>query len=233
MAGDWIKVENVTPEKPEVYQMAEILGIAPEHVVGCLVVLWVWADQQTVDGNAHSVTRLLVDRKTGVAGFADAMVDAGWLTLTDDGLLFPNFERHNGKSAKNRSLTAKRVAKHKQEKGNARTVTNALPREEKRREEGKNPPSPPSAAPRGRQRGERLPEDWDLPNAWREWAQANTRGIDPDREAAKFRDFWVAKAGAGAAKKDWLATWRNWCRTAEERVGSKGTQDREKWDVAI
>ena len=33
-------------------------------------------------------------------------------------------------------------------------------------------------------------------------------------EAAKFSDFWHAKAGKDAVKLDWCATWRNWCRNA-------------------
>src|SRR5690606_29383741 len=49
----------------------------------------------------------------------------------------------------NRSLTAKRVATHKSNAkanagGNAPSVTGALPREEKRREDIKNPPNPPA-----------------------------------------------------------------------------------------
>jgi hypothetical protein len=36
-------------------------------------------------------------------------------------------------------------------------------------------------------------------------------------EADKFRDFWHAKAGSGATKLDWSATWRTWCRTAFEK----------------
>lgn len=36
-------------------------------------------------------------------------------------------------------------------------------------------------------------------------------------EADKFRDYWTAKAGKDAAKLDWLATWRNWCRNAAAR----------------
>ena len=35
-------------------------------------------------------------------------------------------------------------------------------------------------------------------------------------EAAKFADYWHAKAGRDAAKLDWSATWRNWCRKAIE-----------------
>ena len=74
MAGDWIKVECVTPDKPEVFQIAEDLGIDPEHAFGCLVIIWIWADLQTVDGNAKgngggngggngvSVTKTLLDR---------------------------------------------------------------------------------------------------------------------------------------------------------------------------
>lgn len=32
-------------------------------------------------------------------------------------------------------------------------------------------------------------------------------------EGEKFRDHWVAKTGKDATKTDWLATWRNWCRS--------------------
>ena len=33
-------------------------------------------------------------------------------------------------------------------------------------------------------------------------------------EADRFHDYWVAKPGKEGRKLDWLATWRNWCRTA-------------------
>ena len=40
--------------------------------------------------------------------------------------------------------------------------------------------------------------------------------LDPDRIWAEFQDYWTAKTGADATKKDWAATWRNWCRRAED-----------------
>ena len=148
MAGDWIKVESVTPTKPEVYKIADVCDIEPEHAFGSLICVWIWADQHTENGNACCVTKKLVDRTAGVSGFADAMISVGWLLLADDGVEFPNFDRHNGKTAKNRALTAKRVANHKikdksNAKGNAdangvdnaKVTLGALPREEKRREE--------------------------------------------------------------------------------------------------
>ncbi len=68
-------------------------------------------------------------------------------------------------------------------------------------------------------RAARLPQDWTLPKSWGDWAVSEL-GMQPAAvrtEAAKFADHWHAKAGRDAAKLDWLATWRNWCRTALER----------------
>ena len=214
MAGDWIKVECATPDKPEVYRMADSLGIAPEHVVGCLIALWVWADQQTTDGNAVGVTQSLVDRKSGVTGFADAMKSVGWLVETDSGLSFPNFDRHNGKTAKTRALTSKRVAKHKRKgndegnaSGNGGSVSEALPREEKRREEKER------GAPKSK--GCRIPDNFPAEPELK-WAEAEHPSVDAKTESAKFRDYWAGATGQKATKADWPATWRNWIRRCVE-----------------
>ena len=145
MAGDWIKVEKVTPEKPEVEAMADQLKIDPDAVFGKLFRIWSWFDDHTEKGDAPSVTRALLDRMSGVTGFGDAMVDVGWLVESDHGLVIPNFDRHNGKTAKNRALSAKRNAELRRKrdaKRDAPSVTSASPREEKRREET-SPPNPP------------------------------------------------------------------------------------------
>jgi hypothetical protein len=36
-------------------------------------------------------------------------------------------------------------------------------------------------------------------------------------EAEKFRNYWTAKTGNAATKRDWSATWRNWIITAVEQ----------------
>lgn len=110
MAGDWIKVETTTPDKPEVFAISEVLKIEPDAVLGKLIRLWVWADQQTYDG-AVAIPDKVVDRLVNQEGFANAMRTTGW--LGDDG--FPNFERHNGTTAKRRADGAKRVAKHRKD----------------------------------------------------------------------------------------------------------------------
>lgn len=142
MAGDWIKVEKSTPSKPEVLAMSASLDIDPDMCFGKLVRVWSWFDDHTVDGNATgnglSVTEALLDRLVGVTGFGHAMAAVGWLERSDNGLQMPHFDYHTSESAKQRALTAKRVAKHKEKSGqksNAPSVTDgvtcALPREEK------------------------------------------------------------------------------------------------------
>lgn len=153
MAGDWIKYDVSTSDKPEVWEIATALDIDPDAVVGKLLRVWAWFDSQTENGNAPSVTKALLDRRVGVTGFVNAMIAAGWMSESDGDISVPNFDRHNGQTAKKRCLTAKRVASHKSRnaKGNAKTnslsVSDALPREEKRREEKKKDLSSEATAP--------------------------------------------------------------------------------------
>lgn len=73
------------------------------------------------------------------------------------------------------------------------------------------------APPVGKAKGKRLSPDWQLPKAWGEWT-LETMGWETATvrlEAEKFRDYWVAISGRNAARLDWEATWRNWCRNAK------------------
>ena len=137
MAGDWIKFELTTLDKPEVCQIADLADIDPDAVVGKLMRVWGWFDQQTENGNAPSVSKRLLDRLVGVIGFCEHMKSVAWMIEIDGVISLPHFDRHNGKTAKNRLLTAKRVANHKASNGksNAANVSGALPKEEKRRED--------------------------------------------------------------------------------------------------
>lgn len=141
MAGDWLKVEAATPDKPEVFEIAVQVNIKPEEAFGRLFLVWRWFDQHTEDGNAVNVTSAYIDRVAGVSGFANAMRNVGWLQGGEDGkfgVTLPHFDYHNGKTAKARALTAKRVATHKKRLGNGKVTPTPLPREEKRREDKTN-----------------------------------------------------------------------------------------------
>src|SRR6185369_4051706 len=92
--------------------------------------LWSWADRQSRDGHAMSVTEMWIDRYAGRDGFAQAMAKAGWLTIDNRGVSFPNFDRHNGKTAKNRALASDRKVTQRSRTERDESVT----REEKRRD---------------------------------------------------------------------------------------------------
>lgn len=139
MAGDWIKIEMSLHEKPEVIQLAGILGLDRFAVVGRLHRFWSWLDAHSANGHARGVTFMFIDELTMRDGFAAALETVGWLESDGGGLVVPRFDRHNGKSAKNRALATerKRTARNKSraegDKGHAPSVTEAGP--EKRREE--------------------------------------------------------------------------------------------------
>ena len=133
MAGDWIKILAATPDKPEVFEIAELLGIDPDAVLGKLVRVWIWADQNVTVRYANvtltaqqsyadvtlaaqqvcnaSVARSVIDRVAGVPGFANAMIASGWMAIDGDKAYFTNFDRHNGNTAKTRALSGQRMAK--------------------------------------------------------------------------------------------------------------------------
>ena len=243
MAGDWIKVEHVTPDKPEVWAMAERLGIDADAVVGKLVRIWIWADQQTHDGNARSVTKALLNRVSGVTGFAEAMIDVGWLKAEETGLVFTNFERHNGHTAKKRSLSAKRVEAHRA--SNATVTPEALheryksaTREEKRREEIDSS-NTETQEPQGTAKPARVCFRKPTAQDVAEYATGICANVDPQ----EFIDHYTSngwKVGK-APMKDWKAAVRNWAKRdlngkaktdAAVRAGfTRQAQQDAQWDA--
>jgi DNA-binding Lrp family transcriptional regulator len=75
--------------------------------------------------------------------------------------------------------------------------------------------------PDSAKKGTRLADDWVRSDADKAWQAEQAIPDDFAREhTAEFKDYWKAKAGAGAVKVDWSATWRNWMRRAwRERAG--------------
>lgn len=210
MAGEWLKFEKATPDKPEVFAIAARLDIDPDAVVGKLIRVWSWFDTHTVDGNGRGVTPALLDRIAGVTGFTRAMESEGWIAVTDAGVSLPNFDRHTGETAKGRALGAKRSAEHRA-KSNATSVTEsvtpALPREEKRREEQKQEPKqkqPRASAPV-------CPDDVD-PQTWADWLALRKAKRAPVTETVVDGARKEA-VKAGMALGDFLAVW---CRRGSQ-----------------
>lgn len=106
----WIKLRHGLEDDPAVTKIVRILSVPKRTIIGHLVRLWCWADETTQDGVVRGVDGDWVDEYLGAPGFAMAMVAAGWLTIDSESISFPNFQRHNGLSAKRRLVDAARKA---------------------------------------------------------------------------------------------------------------------------
>lgn len=221
MAGDWIKVEHAMPDKPEVDQLAAKLGIDHDAVVGKLLRFWIWADAQSIDGNALAVTPSFLDRLTNCPGFATGLLDVGWLISRNGRFSVPNFDRHNGQTAKSRALTKDRVKRSR----NDHSVTKAHP--EKRREEKSivsasaetNPCKSPSGVyhPSFEIWWKAYPRRTQKANAYKAWKAAgktlrNGCGLSVTDAVARLLDAATAFAASPKGKGQFVphpATWLN------------------------
>jgi uncharacterized protein YdaU (DUF1376 family) len=73
-----------------------------------------------------------------------------------------------------------------------------------------------------KERGSRWTSDKEVPASWIMWAEDESFDqVMIMREANKFPDYWAGISGSKGVKLDWQATWRNWIRTAAQRVTQK------------
>ena len=203
-------------DKPEVFEMAGILGIDPDAVVGKLLRVWSWFDEQSRDGHASVTVRTLLERRAGVPDFVAAMIAVGWLAESNGCFILPNYDRHNGSSAKSRALAT--VRKQKSRISHAGSVTETGP--EKRREEKKKNIDPEfcpcsveqaiSYASTVRMTPDQARHWWNVRNA-SGWTKGSTGGGTPRRITSWQSDMaasvaWVAesmqKAGKGRIAPD-------------------------------
>lgn len=85
-----------------------------------------------------------------------------------------------------------------------------------------DPTTTPNGVDSARKRGTRLPDGWIPQEKTRQQIIAECPGVDLRREHLKFVDFWQAKTGKDATKRDWDATWRNWMRNAKPTIQAHG-----------
>jgi hypothetical protein len=77
--------------------------------------------------------------------------------------------------------------------------------------------------PHSAKRGTRLLPDWQPTETELRWAEDARPDVDAKAEVEKFRDYWIAKTGRDASKRDWPATWRNWIRNSRGSYADRST----------
>lgn len=233
MAGDWIKMRGNLWDDPRVARLCDLTDAPEAMVIGGLYWLWATADQHSDDGVMHGLTLRSIDRKTGIKGFGDALVQVGWLEDHPEGARITRFEEHNGSSAKRRSLDAQRKAtvrsvsasdadKPATADGQIAPFCGAREREEKEKEE--EPPKPP--AKRGASAA--APPGFDA--FWAVYPKRRSRG-DAERAWAKLKpdDQLQAKilqaVEVAKARDDWRKDGGQFVPYPASWLNAKGWED--------
>ncbi|WP_146582093.1 hypothetical protein [Neorhodopirellula pilleata] len=129
-------------DDPACLTLSDNLSDTFHATVGRLFVFWSWVDRHSADGTLANATKSTIDRLVERDGFADGMIDVGWLVTDGETLIVPQFTRHNGSSAKARELEseAKRLRRKEQKplSDKCPTLSDKTSDQEKRRGEKNN-----------------------------------------------------------------------------------------------
>lgn len=92
------------------------------------------------------------------------------------------------------------------------------------------PPISPQPPKNGCARAFRLPVDWQPEPLTGKASEmvAHWQAGEMERELAKFKNYWMAKAGKDACKTNWQRTWINWLISADERKPRQGNSRYER-----
>ena len=118
MAGHWIPWAVGLQQKSEVVRMAKTCRVHPNEMAARCMIVWAWAQDQTVDGVIPGFAPGDISTTVGIRGVGEAMAEVGWLTDLGHGVAFPNWDRFNGRPSKQRMLAAER--KRRQRGGESR-----------------------------------------------------------------------------------------------------------------
>lgn len=116
MAGMWIPWEVGLCKKSEILQIAKICNVHPHMIAARCMMVWEWAQDQTVDGIIRNLTPADVSFAVGVDGLGEAMAQVEWIADLGDAISFPNWDKFNGEPAKKRADVALRKRRERRRK---------------------------------------------------------------------------------------------------------------------
>ena len=216
------------------FKVDDQLAIHPKAIAAGNSAMGLWVRAGSWCG-AHLTGGALPKHMVGTLGAqlrdAKRLVEVGLWDATDVGYQFRGWDEYQPAKSQ---VEAKRVADRERKRrwreskshadGHAVTpsgtdaVTDAVSHaspdptrpDHSKEEEPKGSSMPPN-------RGTRLPDDWQPSPALVAYVRSECPTVDGRAETENFRDYWHAKSGKDATKRDWDATFRRWMRTARDR----------------
>jgi hypothetical protein len=148
MAQDWIKMRVDLRAHPKIIRVATGINSDRFRVIGGLHAVWSIFDAHSSDGILEGYSPAILDDLIGWPGFSAALIAVNWLEFDGSSLSMPDFDEHNGKSAKARAQDSKRkkVAVDAGKNSGSEPEKNRT-REEKRRIDKEDAPAGPAFDP--------------------------------------------------------------------------------------
>ena len=216
----WFKIDDAFWAHPKT------MSLSPEAIA-----LWVragsWSCQQLTDG-------IIPDRSLPLFAASSLsvaeLVEVGFWHEIDGGHEFHDWDEYQETSeiVKERRAKARermkvvranreRTKSERAQEQNAKFAESSLNPDPTRPDPTTTPNGVVKTPPAVAARELALPEPFIVTRAMRGWAAEKVPTVDVDRATEAFVDYWRGRAGKGARKADWEATWRNSLRSAVDR----------------
>ncbi len=210
---DWFRSYHGAPTDPKWLAIAKRAETLP-GVAACF--WWALEDYASQHEDRGSVAGFDVESFAAFSGFDEKQLCNAFQAFQNKGMIvdqrLKSWDKRQPKRDDN-STERVRAFRERQKRNETQAEPTVTPRGEEIREEYIE-----GAPKRARQKGSRLPEGWTLSDDGRTYALGKgLTAVDITNEAAKFANYWHAKAGAGATKLDWDKTWQTWVLTFLER----------------
>jgi hypothetical protein len=108
-SGHWIKITKGLPNKPAMAQIRRWCNCTKAEAFLAFFELYCHFDDLTADGFIQYFTKDDADEASGgIKGFGAALESVGWMVFQPEGAWVIEWEKHNGRSAKARSMNSNR-----------------------------------------------------------------------------------------------------------------------------
>lgn len=108
MAVNWTICRETLFDDPRTITVGVATNLDPDHVVGKLLRVWLWAGKHTANGFIPGANLDGIDRVCAHKTFGSAMVSVGWIKEEDGGLRMSQWKKHNAKCWKQRERERKK-----------------------------------------------------------------------------------------------------------------------------